>query len=228
MKKGEDSMRVYLTRIKEICDSLASCGSLVSQVEHVVSILKGLPREYQPFMAIITITRETLSLDQICSMLVDAETQIAGFDAQPEDLPMSAHIAQGRVAAGSSEAPRAGRSNRRGRGRTRIQCPLCGRNGHFVDRCWYRFDRDFPGVNANSSSTRATNAFNMLIVQHSTHQDARVAILSSSPLRGTSNNWSLYARVQATTGLSTRSNESSHAHVDGADSSIPSEGDPTP
>ncbi|KAE8714910.1 Glucose-6-phosphate/phosphate translocator 2 [Hibiscus syriacus] len=145
IRKGDDSKHVYLTRIKEVCDALASCGSPVSQVEHVVSILKGLPREYQSFMAVITSSSETLSLDRVYSMLVDAETQLAGFDAQPENLPMSASVAQGQLHGGStrfvdthdfkqqSSTMRGGRTG--ARGRARLQFQLCGKNGHSVDQC---------------------------------------------------------------------------------------------
>ncbi|KAL4351186.1 hypothetical protein GQ457_06G025160 [Hibiscus cannabinus] len=38
------------------------------------------------------------------------------------------------------------RSGARGRGRARLQCQLCGKNGHSVDRCWHRFDQSFAGV----------------------------------------------------------------------------------
>ncbi|KAE8676092.1 Protein NRT1/ PTR FAMILY 6.2 [Hibiscus syriacus] len=126
--KGDDSMRVYLTRIKEVCDALASCGSSVSQVEHVV------------------------------------KTQLAGFDAQPENLPMSASVAQGQLHGVSTRSAashefkqqsstiRSGRTG--GRGRARLQCQLCGKNGHSVDRCWYRFDRDFAGVLSTSARSQ--------------------------------------------------------------------------
>ncbi|KAE8693233.1 7-deoxyloganetin glucosyltransferase [Hibiscus syriacus] len=73
LRKGDDSMHVYLTRIKEVCDALASCGSPISQVEHVVSILKGLPREYQLFMDVITSSPETLSLDRVYSISTGSE-----------------------------------------------------------------------------------------------------------------------------------------------------------
>ncbi|KAE8696738.1 Aminomethyltransferase [Hibiscus syriacus] len=97
LKKGNNNMCVYLTRVKEICDALASCGYVVSHVGHVASILKGLPREYQPFMAVITTMKDTLSLDDLYTVLLDAEAQLAGFDDQLEYLPMSAHLAQREV-----------------------------------------------------------------------------------------------------------------------------------
>ncbi|KAE8674743.1 hypothetical protein F3Y22_tig00111718pilonHSYRG00018 [Hibiscus syriacus] len=141
LKKGDESMRVYLTRVKEVCDALASYGSAVSQAVHVASILKGLPREYQPFVAVITTMR-------FCDPL--------------ESLPMSAHMVQGQVSSKtvdpsdrntvSSQMYSRGRSTGRGRVRSRSQCQLCGKNGHLIDQCWHRFDEDFPGVTTNSNN----------------------------------------------------------------------------
>ncbi|KAE8678215.1 putative zinc metalloprotease EGY1 [Hibiscus syriacus] len=64
LKKGDDNMRTYLTRIKEVCDALASCDSAISTAEQVVSILKGLSRDYQPYVAFITIMKDSHSLDK--------------------------------------------------------------------------------------------------------------------------------------------------------------------
>ncbi|KAE8701057.1 putative HXXXD-type acyl-transferase family protein [Hibiscus syriacus] len=94
LKEGNDTTIVYLTCVKEVCDALASCGSAISSKEHVASNLKGLQCEYQSLMVFITTMRESLSLESICTMFVDAETQLDGFDDQVEMLPISANIAQ--------------------------------------------------------------------------------------------------------------------------------------
>ncbi|KAE8669118.1 cysteine-rich receptor-like protein kinase 10-like [Hibiscus syriacus] len=96
LKKGGDSMRTYLTRVKDVTDALDSCGSPVQTSEHVASILRSLLREYQPFIIVISVMRNNLSLDNICMMLVNAETQFEGFDYQPDSLPVSANLAQGK------------------------------------------------------------------------------------------------------------------------------------
>ncbi|KAE8703262.1 Dynamin-related protein 5A [Hibiscus syriacus] len=160
LKKGGDSMRTYLTRVKEVCDALASCGSVVPQVEHIASVLKGLPREYQPFMAVITSMRETLSLDNIYTMLLDAETQLASLDDQLETLPMSANVAQREnqnfAISNSGYDHRPGtRTGGRGRGRLCLQCQLCGKIGHLVDRCWHRFDENFSCVTTDRGSSHS-------------------------------------------------------------------------
>ncbi|KAE8712800.1 putative bifunctional riboflavin biosynthesis protein RIBA 1 [Hibiscus syriacus] len=95
LKKGEDSMRVYIAKVKEICDALASCGSPIPPVGHIASILKGLPREYQPFMAVITSSNDMLPLDNVCTMLIDAETQLDGFAAQEETVVATTHLTHG-------------------------------------------------------------------------------------------------------------------------------------
>ncbi|KAE8679934.1 Phospholipase D p1 [Hibiscus syriacus] len=159
---GDESMRVYRTRVKEVCDALASCGSVVSQAVQVASILKGLPREYQPFVVVITTMCESVSLDAIYTMLLDAKTQLVGVCDPLESLPMSAHVAQGQISskaidqsecsAASRQTYSCGRSTGRGRGRARLQCQLCGKTSHLVDRCWHRFDEDFPGVTTNNNA----------------------------------------------------------------------------
>ncbi|KAE8685161.1 hypothetical protein F3Y22_tig00111100pilonHSYRG00126 [Hibiscus syriacus] len=140
IRKGNDCMRVYLTRIKEVCDALASCESIVPPVEQIVAILKGIPREYQPFIVVVSTMKEDLSIDNIYSMLMDAEVQIVGGNCAPSS------------ASGS-------RNGGRGRGRSRVQCQLCGKLGHLVDRCWHRFDEDFTCVNTNNYHSSKDNSF---------------------------------------------------------------------
>ncbi|KAE8682096.1 hypothetical protein F3Y22_tig00111274pilonHSYRG00002 [Hibiscus syriacus] len=70
---------------------------LILLMEHVISILKGLPCEYQPFVAVIIAIRESFSLESLCIVLADVETHLAGFDTQVETLSMSANLAQGKA-----------------------------------------------------------------------------------------------------------------------------------
>jgi hypothetical protein len=52
---------------------------------------------------------------------------------------------------GARSGGRSGRGHERGRGRggrnsfSQVQCQLCGRNGHVVQKCWKRFDKNFTG-----------------------------------------------------------------------------------
>lgn len=51
--KGDLSMREFLMKVKSYCDSLASCGEIISDHEHVTVILNGLPPEYESIISII-------------------------------------------------------------------------------------------------------------------------------------------------------------------------------
>ncbi|KAL4335089.1 hypothetical protein GQ457_07G028430 [Hibiscus cannabinus] len=76
MKKGAMSMREYTLKIKEVCDLLALSGRKVAEVEHIATILNGLPSEFAPFVAVITASKEPFSLDGVVSVLVDAESRL--------------------------------------------------------------------------------------------------------------------------------------------------------
>nr|KJB33790.1 hypothetical protein B456_006G030900 [Gossypium raimondii] len=76
MRKGSSSMHVYLTKIKEIYDTLTTCGISIQEIEHIATILNGLPHEYDPFVAVITSSQESYALDCVVSVLMDAESQL--------------------------------------------------------------------------------------------------------------------------------------------------------
>ena len=76
LKKGEESMQTYITRIKEVCDALTACNSSVSNLEHIATILNGLPLEYQSFVAVITASLELYTLEAAISVLFDAEMSL--------------------------------------------------------------------------------------------------------------------------------------------------------
>ncbi|MBA0677323.1 hypothetical protein Goari_018738, partial [Gossypium aridum] len=69
-------LRLFSTKsTTKICDTLATCGNSLSEIEHVATILNGLPVEYDPFIVVIAASREPISLEGACSILVDAETR---------------------------------------------------------------------------------------------------------------------------------------------------------
>ncbi|KAL4311694.1 hypothetical protein GQ457_01G027230 [Hibiscus cannabinus] len=57
--------------------------------------------------------------------------------------------AQGGVRANNGQFS-GGKSGFCGRGRARLQCQLCGKVGHSVDRCWHMFDQSFSRVLADT------------------------------------------------------------------------------
>ncbi|GMI71657.1 hypothetical protein like AT1G34070 [Hibiscus trionum] len=74
VNKGDSSMRMFVSQVKEICNALAACGSPIFDLEKIATILNGLPLEYQPFVAVITSSQQPFTLDAAISVLFDAET----------------------------------------------------------------------------------------------------------------------------------------------------------
>ncbi|KAL4289653.1 hypothetical protein GQ457_14G012000 [Hibiscus cannabinus] len=75
VKKGNLGMYVYILKVNEVFDALASCASHVSAIDHIATILNGLPNDYKSFVAIITTSCEDFSIYDVTIMLVDAEAQ---------------------------------------------------------------------------------------------------------------------------------------------------------
>ncbi|KAL4353878.1 hypothetical protein GQ457_06G021620 [Hibiscus cannabinus] len=161
LKKGDLSRRTYISQIKELCDSLAACGNPISEVEKIATILNGLHMEYKPFVTVITASREPFNLDGVVSVLVDAEVQQNAFDLA-NNFSGSVSIAQGvseKAVVKNKEytmnpQPYRQFNNSGGRGRSWPQCQLCGKIGHLMDSCWFRFDQSFQGVTAKKSASR--------------------------------------------------------------------------
>ncbi|MBA0794633.1 hypothetical protein Gohar_018942, partial [Gossypium harknessii] len=90
LRKGALSMRDYLSQIKEVCDILATCESPISEIEHIATILNGLPQDYDSFVTVITSSHEPYTLDRVTTILLDTESCLH----DPHRLPLSINTAQ--------------------------------------------------------------------------------------------------------------------------------------
>ncbi|KAG8471832.1 hypothetical protein CXB51_036626 [Gossypium anomalum] len=119
-------------------------------------VLAGLPVEFESIH--IVASAMNVSLDLLAEMLLDCETQQQDLVS---NMSLQVNVAQQNGSTSSSTGQSAkdfetsyrgrGRSSRgRGRGRkffhNKPQCQLCGRIGHTVQKCYYRFDESFKGV----------------------------------------------------------------------------------
>ena len=72
-KKGGSSMMEYLLKVKSIADNLAAIGEPVSEQDQILYLLGGLGAEYISFVIYVTSRPESLSLEEIHSMLLTYE-----------------------------------------------------------------------------------------------------------------------------------------------------------
>ncbi|KAG8498394.1 hypothetical protein CXB51_007232 [Gossypium anomalum] len=74
VKKLNKSMTEYLAEIKHICDTLSSCGQVITE-EHQSTILNGLPPEYENIVSIIISSQQEYDLAGVTYALLDAEAR---------------------------------------------------------------------------------------------------------------------------------------------------------
>ncbi|KAG8487351.1 hypothetical protein CXB51_021004 [Gossypium anomalum] len=153
-RKADLSMREFLMKVKSFCDRLAGCGEIISEQEHVTAILNGFPADYESVVTIITASPVPYNVQGVTTMLLDAEARQQLTQLTMMDSPSSTNTVSNASAVSASNSPPSYRpnSNSRGRGRgrfssSRVQCQLCGRSGHLVDRCYYRFDTTYKSMN---------------------------------------------------------------------------------
>ncbi|MBA0786924.1 hypothetical protein Gotri_026889, partial [Gossypium trilobum] len=152
-RKGDVSMKEFLMKVKSCCDNLASCGEVISEHEHVTAILNRLSSEYESVISIVTASQVPYTVQGVTSMLLDTETrqQVINCDISSSENVVSHQSSETYVDNGSIPAYRPSSASRGcGRGRSsnsRIQCQLCGKAGHLVDRCYYRFDSSYKSNN---------------------------------------------------------------------------------
>ena len=91
LKKGAESVDVYLQKIKVVRDKLLAVGVIVDDEELLHITLKGLPKEYHAFKSAIRTRSTLLSFDELSTMLnVEEESLNEGSDVKDTIFAMAA------------------------------------------------------------------------------------------------------------------------------------------
>lgn len=165
MKKGNLGLQDYFTKIKNLIDSLEAAGDKITHDNHVMYIMAGLGPEYDPTVSVITGSLEMPSLQRVYALLLSHDNRLQRRSVLSSDgtLPSINYAAHGQ-SRNTNQYQVNNDVSRRGRGYTsRFQrrnwnsnqkpnCQLCGRFGHTVVKCYYRFDKSYQGSNSSVSS----------------------------------------------------------------------------
>ncbi|XP_017640035.2 uncharacterized protein LOC108481406 [Gossypium arboreum] len=153
-RKGDLTMKEFLMKIKSYCDNLASCREIISECEHVTAILNGLPSEYESVISIIVANQLPYSVQNVTTMLIDTEAQQQVIMTEVPTLANLVSQQESNSDSNScSSSYRPFTTRGRGHGRSskgRVQCQLCGKMGHLVDRCYHRFDASYKSMGYRS------------------------------------------------------------------------------
>ncbi|CAA0833005.1 Unknown protein, partial [Striga hermonthica] len=196
-KKGNLSMRDYLSKVKQCCDLLASAGQKIDETDQIAHIISGLGSEYNAIMVSLASRSEPCTLREVHSILLSFESRLEateGYTSHNEETGFSVNLAaqghntnfkrggfqgmqRGRGSNQGFQARGRGRQgNLRGRGISfnngKVRCQICHYNNHTVERCYFRSDLNLVPKNFNSppqeSSQQATNpSVNMMNFENS-------------------------------------------------------------
>jgi hypothetical protein len=155
LQKGNQSTTKYFMTIKRLTDELAIAGQPLNCDDIITYLFAGLGPEYDTLVSMISHRDNSLTLDELFSMLLTCEARIQHHN-QTLSIPMaSANIAsckqyysKGKNQNEFSTPHGKGRpqfiTTREGyRGNNHICCQLCDTSGHTASRCWKCFDPNF-------------------------------------------------------------------------------------
>jgi hypothetical protein len=159
-RKGNLSIAQYVGKMKALTDDMASAGKKLEDEDLVSYILAGLDSDFDSVISAISARVESISVAELYGQLVFHEQR---HELRGKEYVMANAVARGRgsspPARGGHGAPGRGRGGpRRGRDRNndpnapRVECQLCGKKGHTVQRCWKRFDKSFTGEDKSASA----------------------------------------------------------------------------
>lgn len=93
LTKGADSIEVYLDKVKVARDALETVGVFLDDEDVVVTVLRGLPSEYNAIKGVIRAQAVSCSLGALKTLLKATEIDLEA-DSQSTTLPLTAMVAQ--------------------------------------------------------------------------------------------------------------------------------------
>ncbi|CAN6717467.1 unnamed protein product [Malus baccata var. baccata] len=95
IKKGSESVSVYLQKIKDARDHLAAVGVIFEGDDIIILALKGLPAEFNTFRCVIKGREDGISLKNFRSQLIAEEAIIGQFFNSSSSLPFGTAMVTG-------------------------------------------------------------------------------------------------------------------------------------
>ncbi|KAA8534369.1 hypothetical protein F0562_031880 [Nyssa sinensis] len=195
LRKGNQSATNYFMTIKRLTDELAIAGQALNCDDIITYLLAGLGPEYASLVSMVSHRDNSLTLEELYSMLLMCEARIQHNNQIPSLPVASANVAtrqqyfSGGRGRGNLSAPRGRGRNpfngKRGggRGNTSIWCQLCDKPGHTASRCWKRFDPHFltPPPRPNPQANLPSNQSQQQSTEQEWHPDTESHVIIVAP-----------------------------------------------
>ncbi|KAI0519492.1 hypothetical protein KFK09_006940 [Dendrobium nobile] len=140
------SMTQYLTEIKKIVDQISSAGSTVDPEDVMIYILNGLPPAYQSFTTTVRTMQNSISLDNLYTLLISEEIHLKvaalKFPAMP-DNKSALYAFRGRGRRGNVRSANDNAPVNKSTQTSAIICQICKKKGHMANACWHRLNINY-------------------------------------------------------------------------------------
>ena len=137
----EECSSSFVTRAKDLSASLVAAGYTLPEEELVMSILAGLPEEFDMLVTTLTMRAGDLSLAEVQTSLLQYEQQLrTRKDRDGASSSSGSSRLQNAKAFAANNRPQRGRggggkSSRDSSWKAKLKCHCCGELGHFASEC---------------------------------------------------------------------------------------------
>lgn len=94
IRKGSDSIEVYLDKVKVARDALETVGVFLDDEDVIVTVLRGLPSEYNAIKGVIRAQAVTSTISDLKTLLKATEIDLEADSLSSVTLPLTAMVAQ--------------------------------------------------------------------------------------------------------------------------------------
>lgn len=156
-KEGSESVAKYVGRARELGNALIAIGHEVKPEELVMSVLAGLPKEFDTVVSIMEMADQLAVLDVVLPKLLQVEQKLVSRSHATDDG--AAFVGQYRPQDGGAfRADRDGRpQGDRANAASDRRCYYCGKKGHIKADC-FQLKRDQGQGGAGSASSSVAGA----------------------------------------------------------------------
>jgi len=153
---AEESTSAFVARAKALGEAMAAAGYELPDEEIIMSLLAGLPEDYDMLVTTLTMRGGELSLEETQTALLQYEQQLQARKAR--DSASSASSSKGPPAKAYAADGR--RQKRGGRGsKASIECYYCHKLGHIAADCYKRKEDESKGAGSKPAASFSAAAY---------------------------------------------------------------------
>uniref|UniRef100_A0A2N9EXZ4 CCHC-type domain-containing protein n=1 Tax=Fagus sylvatica TaxID=28930 RepID=A0A2N9EXZ4_FAGSY len=160
LMKNNDSIDLFLQRVKESRDKLEAVDVHISDEEILHVVLKGLPIEFHSIRSAIRTRNDPISFDELRVLLFSRMKNSLKTSVEPsKDLPLMAMLSTGNRFQSSQSPPQFNNSSNRGRGRNSNGRGRGGRGYSHNGRGGFQNQNNYSSTNSSNTGNQSQHPY---------------------------------------------------------------------